>query len=90
MREDECRMLNTIKYNRDSRNSSQTVFQLWNQIVNANGLRALNKLNYLDLINNRVMDLSAVDYLKAKGCLKTCYTSGQSQPSQQEIDESRW
>ncbi|CAL6070674.1 Leucine-rich_repeat [Hexamita inflata] len=61
-----------------------------NQIVNANGLRALYKLNHLNLNNNKVMDLSAVQYLKAKGCFGSgLYTNYQKQPSQQEIDESR-
>ncbi|CAL6085198.1 leucine-rich_repeat domain-containing protein [Hexamita inflata] len=61
-----------------------------NLIVNANGLRALNKLNHLELSYNKVMDLSAVDYLKAKGCFGSGLdTSNQKQPSQQEIDESR-
>ncbi|CAL6090351.1 Conserved_hypothetical protein [Hexamita inflata] len=65
-------------------------FDSGNQIVNANGLRALNKLNLLNLSDNKVMDLSAVDYLKAKGCFGNgARTGGQTQPSQQEIDESR-
>ncbi|CAL5990766.1 leucine-rich_repeat domain-containing protein [Hexamita inflata] len=65
-------------------------FNSGNQIVNANGLRALNKLNCLELSSNKVMDLSAVDYLKAKGCFGIgLYTNNQKQPSQQEIDESR-
>ncbi|CAL5984337.1 Leucine-rich_repeat [Hexamita inflata] len=85
MREDECRMLNTIKYNRDSRNSSQTVFELWWEL---NGLRALNKLNSLYLNNNKVMDLSTVDYLKAKGCFGNGFgTSYQTQPSQAVVRE---
>ncbi|CAL6105092.1 Hypothetical_protein [Hexamita inflata] len=49
-----------------------------------------NKLKYLRLHDNTVMDLSAVDYLKAKGCFRNgLYTDRQTQPSQQEIDESR-
>ncbi|CAL6097291.1 leucine-rich_repeat domain-containing protein [Hexamita inflata] len=83
------RNLKTAKCVERATKLERLYFQYGNQIVNANGLRALNKLNYLDLSCNKVMDLSAVDYLKAKGCLKTCYTSGQSQPSQQEIDASR-
>ncbi|CAL6078865.1 leucine-rich_repeat domain-containing protein [Hexamita inflata] len=81
--------LKTVKCVERATNLEELYLFRGNQIVNANGLRALNKLNRLYLNNNKVMDLSAVDYLKAKGCLKTCYTDYQTQPSQQEIDESR-
>ncbi|CAL6105094.1 Conserved_hypothetical protein [Hexamita inflata] len=81
--------LKTVKCVERATNLETLYLYSGNQIVNANGLRALNKLNSLGLENNKVMDLSAVDYLKAKGCLNTCYTSGQTQPSQQEINESR-
>ncbi|CAL5984335.1 Conserved_hypothetical protein [Hexamita inflata] len=79
--------LKTVKCVERATNLEQLYLYIGNQIVNANGLRALNILKYLDLRNNKVMDLSAVDYLKAKGC--NCYTDYQTQPSQQEIDESR-
>ncbi|CAL5984325.1 Conserved_hypothetical protein [Hexamita inflata] len=81
--------LKTVKCVERATNLEYLYLYIGNQIVKANGLRALNKLRYLDLRNNKVMDLSAVDYLKAKGCLQTCYTDSQKQPSQQEIDESR-
>ncbi|CAL6070675.1 Conserved_hypothetical protein [Hexamita inflata] len=82
--------LKTVKCVERATNLEQLHFHFGNQIVNANGLRALNKLKYLELGNNKVMDLSAVDYLKVKGCFGIgLYTDSQKQPSQQEIDESR-
>ncbi|CAL6078863.1 Conserved_hypothetical protein [Hexamita inflata] len=82
--------LKTVKCVERATNLEQMYLYNGNQIVNANGLRALNKLNYLNLSSNKVMDLSAVDYLKAKGCFGSGLgTSNQTQPSQQEIDESR-
>ncbi|CAL6106207.1 Conserved_hypothetical protein [Hexamita inflata] len=82
--------LKTVKCVEQATNLERLYLYSGNEIVNANGLRALNKLNYLDLRNNKVMDLSAVDYLEAKGCFRNgCYTCDQWQPSQQKIDESR-
>ncbi|CAL6065589.1 leucine-rich_repeat domain-containing protein [Hexamita inflata] len=82
--------LKTVKCVERATNLEKLCFNIGNQIVNANGLRALNKLKYLNLIYNKVMDLNAVDYLKAKGCFGSGLgTSSQTQPSQQEIDESR-
>ncbi|CAL6049546.1 Leucine-rich_repeat domain superfamily [Hexamita inflata] len=68
----------------------QLILYIGNEIVNVNGLRALTNLKYLDLDNSRMNDLSAIDYLKAKGCLKeNCLINSLQKPSQQEIDEAR-
>ncbi|CAL6076591.1 sigma-70_family RNA polymerase sigma factor [Hexamita inflata] len=59
------------------------------QIVELN-IRGLQKLKTLDCRNNNIMDMSAAEYLKAKGCCKERYLiDDQQQPSQQEIDEAR-
>ncbi|CAL6103915.1 leucine-rich_repeat protein [Hexamita inflata] len=82
--------LKTVKCVERATNLELLYFHSGNQIVNANGLRALHKLNSLGLSSNKVMDLSAVDYLTAKGCFGNGLgTHNQTQPSQQEIDESR-
>ncbi|CAL6021005.1 leucine-rich_repeat domain-containing protein [Hexamita inflata] len=61
-----------------------------NEIVNVNGLRALTNLKYLDLDDQKMNDLNAIDYLKAKGCFgKGLCLRDLKQPSQQEIDEAR-
>ncbi|CAL6016764.1 leucine-rich_repeat domain-containing protein [Hexamita inflata] len=61
-----------------------------NEIVNVNGLRALTNLKHLDLDNQKMNDLSAIDYLKAKGCFgKGLDLNKLQKPSQQEIDEAR-
>ncbi|CAL6090387.1 Leucine-rich_repeat domain superfamily [Hexamita inflata] len=60
-----------------------------NQIVELN-IRGLDKLEYLLASNNKIRDLSGAEYLKAKGCCQTrCAIEGQTQPSQEEIDEAR-
>ncbi|CAL6104662.1 Conserved_hypothetical protein [Hexamita inflata] len=56
------------------------------QIVELN-IRGLQKLKTLFVRNNKIKDLSPSEYLKAKGC--SCYTDGQKQPTQEEIDEAR-
>ncbi|CAL6078897.1 Leucine-rich_repeat domain superfamily [Hexamita inflata] len=81
--------LKTVKLAEGAVNLERLYMCSGNAIVNANGLRALQKLNHLDLEKNKLIDLSAIEYLKAKGCLKGLDTNNQSQPSQQEIDESR-
>ncbi|CAL6097309.1 Leucine_Rich repeats-containing protein [Hexamita inflata] len=59
------------------------------QIVELN-IRGLKKLNYLWVNNNKIRDMSAAEYLKAKGCCQRCYSvDKQNQPSQEEIDEAR-
>ncbi|CAL6078847.1 Leucine-rich_repeat domain superfamily [Hexamita inflata] len=60
-----------------------------NQIVELN-IRGLDKLERLYVPNNKIMDLSGAEYLKAKGCCQQNYNiSNQKQPSQEEIDEAR-
>ncbi|CAL6073298.1 Conserved_hypothetical protein [Hexamita inflata] len=60
-----------------------------NQIVELN-IRGLDKLKRLWVKNNKIRDMSAAEYLKAKGCCQTSYEiDGQTQPSQEEIDEAR-
>ncbi|CAL6104654.1 leucine-rich_repeat domain-containing protein [Hexamita inflata] len=56
------------------------------QIVELN-IRGLQKLKTLYVQNNKIRDLSPAEYLKAKGC--SCYTDGQKQPTQEEIDDAR-
>ncbi|CAL6092169.1 Leucine-rich_repeat domain superfamily [Hexamita inflata] len=59
------------------------------QIVELN-IRGLDKLQKLWVHNNKIRDMSAAEYLKAKGCCKSEYSiGGQKQPSQEEIDEAR-
>ncbi|CAL6092167.1 Conserved_hypothetical protein [Hexamita inflata] len=59
------------------------------QIVELN-IRGLNKLKKLWVHNNKIRDMSAAEYLKAKGCITGEYSIGdQKQPSQEEIDEAR-
>ncbi|CAL6065641.1 leucine-rich_repeat domain-containing protein [Hexamita inflata] len=53
-------------------------------------VQGLVKLKQLHVYGNKIRDLSGVDYLKAKGCCQDGLdTSGQTQPTQQEIDEAR-
>ncbi|CAL6085202.1 Leucine-rich_repeat domain superfamily [Hexamita inflata] len=60
-----------------------------NQIVELN-ISGLDKLERLFVNNNKIMDLSGAEYLKAKGCCQENYEIGkQIQPSQDEIDEAR-
>ncbi|CAL6075381.1 Leucine-rich_repeat domain superfamily [Hexamita inflata] len=60
-----------------------------NQIVELN-IRGLDKLKDLYVLRNKIRDLSGAKYLKAKGCCQTRYeTGGQTQLSQEEIDEAR-
>ncbi|CAL6110955.1 Leucine-rich_repeat domain superfamily [Hexamita inflata] len=60
-----------------------------NQIVELN-IRGLDKLQRLWVHNNKIRDMSAAEYLKAKGCCQgQYYIGGQNQPSQEEIDEAR-
>ncbi|CAL6104670.1 leucine-rich_repeat domain-containing protein [Hexamita inflata] len=60
-----------------------------NQIVELN-IRGLDKLKRLYVKNNKIRDLSGAEYLKAKWCCQTSYEiDGQTQPSQEEIDEAR-
>ncbi|CAL6090355.1 Conserved_hypothetical protein [Hexamita inflata] len=80
--------LKTLKFAEGAVNLEQLCAHNCN-IINVNGLRALRNLKYLDLRDNNVVDQSPVEYLTAKGCLETCFTGGQTQPSQQEIDEAR-
>ncbi|CAL5984357.1 Conserved_hypothetical protein [Hexamita inflata] len=56
------------------------------QIVELN-IRGLQKLKNLFVRNNKIRDLSPAEYLKAKEC--SCYTDGQKQPIQEEINEAR-
>ncbi|CAL6000707.1 leucine-rich_repeat domain-containing protein [Hexamita inflata] len=60
------------------------------QIVELN-IRGLEKLTqYLHVRRNKIRDVSAVEYLKAKGyCQSNYYVDQQKQPSQEEIDEAR-
>ncbi|CAL6013374.1 Conserved_hypothetical protein [Hexamita inflata] len=59
------------------------------QIVEIN-IRGLQKLKYLHCRNNKIRDVSAAEYLKAKGCCQNDYRIvDQKQPSQEEIDEAR-
>ncbi|CAL6104341.1 leucine-rich_repeat domain-containing protein [Hexamita inflata] len=59
------------------------------QIVELN-IRGLNKLKNLYAYTNKIRDMSAAEYLKAKGCCQSVYSVGeQKQPSQEEIDEAK-
>ncbi|CAL6075353.1 leucine-rich_repeat domain-containing protein [Hexamita inflata] len=81
--------LKTVKLVEGAVNLERLYFNDGNVIVNANGLRALQKLKLLYLQNNKVVDFSSVEYL-ARGCFKDGLdTNNQKKPSQQEIDESR-
>ncbi|CAL6090371.1 leucine-rich_repeat protein [Hexamita inflata] len=82
--------LKTVKLVEGAVNLERLYFNDGNVIVNANGLRALQKLKLLYLQNNNVVDFSSVEYLNARGCFKDGLdTKNQTKPSQQEIDESR-
>ncbi|CAL6085206.1 Conserved_hypothetical protein [Hexamita inflata] len=82
--------LKSVKFAERLTNLVQLYLYSGNQIVNVNGLRALTNLNYLDLYGQRMNDLSAIDYLKAKGCFGDGLRLNHLQkPSQQEIDEAR-
>ncbi|CAL6075377.1 Leucine-rich_repeat domain superfamily [Hexamita inflata] len=60
-----------------------------NQIVELN-IRGLDKLKAFWVYNNKIRDLSGAEYLKEKGCCQQGYgIGGQTQPSQEEIDEAR-
>ncbi|CAL6000687.1 Conserved_hypothetical protein [Hexamita inflata] len=59
------------------------------QIVELN-IQRLEKLKTLRVRNNKIRDMSAAEYLKAKGCCQSnYYVDQQKQPSQEEIDEAR-
>ncbi|CAL6110957.1 leucine-rich_repeat domain-containing protein [Hexamita inflata] len=59
------------------------------QIVELN-IRGLEKLRSIWVDNNKIRDMSAAKYLKAKGCCSSNYKIDcQKQPSQEEIDEAR-
>ncbi|CAL6104343.1 Leucine-rich_repeat domain superfamily [Hexamita inflata] len=59
------------------------------QIVEIN-IRGLEKLKTLYCRKNKIRDISAAEYLKAKGCCQSQYNIvNQTQPSQEEIDEAR-
>ncbi|CAL6070647.1 leucine-rich_repeat domain-containing protein [Hexamita inflata] len=82
--------LKTVKLVDGAVNLERLFMHSGNAIVNTNGLRALQKLKILYVSSNKVVNLCSVEYLKAKGCLgDRCQTGSQTQPSQQEIDESR-
>ncbi|CAL6049547.1 Leucine-rich_repeat domain superfamily [Hexamita inflata] len=82
--------LKSVKFAERLTNLQWMRLYIGNEIVNVNGLRALTNLKYLDMDGQRMNDLSAIDYLKAKGCFGEvlCLNSLQK-PSQQEIDEAR-
>ncbi|CAL6090381.1 Conserved_hypothetical protein [Hexamita inflata] len=61
--------LKSVKFAERLTNLERLQLYSGNEIVNVNGLRALTKLKHLDLDNQRMNDLSAIDYLKAKGTL---------------------
>ncbi|CAL6062091.1 leucine-rich_repeat domain-containing protein [Hexamita inflata] len=81
--------LKTLKFAEGAVNLEVLYAHNGNMIVNANGLRALRNLKFLELRYNKIVDQSPVEYLTAKGCLETCFIGEQTQPSQQEIDEAR-
>ncbi|CAL6092175.1 Hypothetical_protein [Hexamita inflata] len=59
------------------------------QIVELN-IRGLEKLTHIWVHNNKIRDMSAAEYLKAKGCISGTYSiKNQKEPSQEEIDEAR-
>ncbi|CAL6057076.1 leucine-rich_repeat domain-containing protein [Hexamita inflata] len=58
-----------------------------NSIVNINSLKNLSKLTQLYLSNNKIIDFSPIELHKTRGCY--CNLSSQTQPTQQEIDESK-
>ncbi|CAL6065613.1 Hypothetical_protein [Hexamita inflata] len=63
-------------------NHSQSIVEL--------NVRGLVKLKQLHVCCNKIKDFSGVDYLKAKGCCKDGLdVGGQTQPTQEEIDEAR-
>ncbi|CAL5984333.1 Leucine-rich_repeat domain superfamily [Hexamita inflata] len=81
--------LKTLKFAEGAVNLEVLYAHNGNMIGNANGLRALRNLKFLELRYNKMVDQSPVEYLTAKGCLETCFIGEQTQPSQQEIDEAR-
>ncbi|CAL6057116.1 Conserved_hypothetical protein [Hexamita inflata] len=58
-----------------------------NSIVNIYCLKNLSKLTQLYLSNNKIIDFSPIELHKTRGCY--CNLSSQTQPTQQEIDESK-
>ncbi|CAL6104345.1 Leucine-rich_repeat domain superfamily [Hexamita inflata] len=52
-------------------------------------IRGLQKLKTLWVNENKIRDMSAAEYLKAKGCCQSTYRiENQKQLSQEEIDEA--